>query len=103
MKKLQQICPVARALSIVGERWSLLIIRDLLLSGPKKFAELETSLRGISPNTLSARLKHLEESGVIAKRLYEQYPPRAEYVLTQRGQQLGPVVLALKAWGEQLS
>lgn len=102
MKKLQQICPVARALSIVGERWSLLIIRDLLRTGPKKFAELQASLEGISPNTLSARLKHLEETGVISKRLYEQYPPRAEYVLTDRGRALGPVMLALKHWGETI-
>ncbi|MEQ1717655.1 MAG: helix-turn-helix domain-containing protein [Hyphomicrobium sp.] len=95
-----QVCPVARALSVVGERWSLLIIRDLLRLGPRKFAELEDSLKGISPNTLSARLKHLEDRGVITKRLYEHYPPRAEYVLTERGRQLGPIVLALKKWGE---
>ena len=99
-KDYELICPVARALDIIGERWTLLIIRDLLRLGPRKFADFEASLEGISPNTLSARLKHLEDRGAITKRLYEQYPPRAEYVLTERGRQLGPVLLALKKWGE---
>lgn len=100
VKDIEQICPVARALDVIGERWTLLIIRDLLKFGPRKFADLEESLAGISPNTLSARLKLLESHAVIEKRLYEQYPPRAEYVLTGKGRQLGGVVLALKKWGE---
>ena len=93
-------CPVVRALDVVGERWTLLIIRDLLRQGPRKFADFEQSLAGISPNTLSARLKLLEAKGVVEKRLYEQYPPRAEYLLTEKGKHLGPIVLALKKWGE---
>jgi DNA-binding HxlR family transcriptional regulator len=101
-KNHELICPVARALDVIGERWTLLIIRDLLRLGPRKFADLEASLEGISPNTLSARLKHLEDRGAVMKRLYEHYPPRAEYVLTDRGRQLGPVLLALKKWGEGL-
>lgn len=100
VKNYEQTCPVADALDVVGERWTLLIIRDLLKLGPRKFIDLEESLTGISPNTLSARLKHLETNGVVEKRLYEQYPPRAEYVLTEKGRQLGTVVLALKKWGE---
>lgn len=100
VKNHELICPVARALDVVGERWTLLIIRDLLRLGPRKFVELEGSLLGISPNTLSARLKNLELEGVIDKRLYENYPPRAEYVLTEKGKQLGAVVLSLKKWGE---
>ncbi|MFZ0425477.1 MAG: helix-turn-helix domain-containing protein [Xanthobacteraceae bacterium] len=93
-------CPVARTLDIVGERWTLLVLRDLLREGPRKFQDLEGSLTGIGPNTLSARLKRLEEAGIVERRFYEQHPPRAEYVLTARGRALGPVLLALKKWGE---
>ncbi len=94
-----QNCPVARTLDIIGDRWTILIIRDLLLSGPHKFVDLEQSLQGISPNTLSARLKTLEEAGLIERRFYEQHPPRADYVLTAKGRELGPVLRALKNWG----
>jgi DNA-binding HxlR family transcriptional regulator len=93
-------CPIARTLDIIGERWTILILRDLLLQGPRKFQEFETSLAGISPNTLSARLKRLEESGVVERRFYEQHPPRAEYLLTEKGRALGPVLKALLAWGQ---
>jgi DNA-binding HxlR family transcriptional regulator len=93
-------CPVARALDIVGERWSLLILRDLTLQGPRRFQDLQQSLAGISPNTLSARLKTLEAAGVIARRFYDQHPPRAEYLLTEKGEALRPMLRALRAWGE---
>jgi DNA-binding HxlR family transcriptional regulator len=92
-------CPVARTLDIIGERWSVLILRDLFLNGASRFQDFENSLSGISPNTLSARLKRLEESGVIERRFYEEHPPRAEYVLTAKGRELGPVMKALRAWG----
>ena len=94
-------CPVARTLDIIGERWSLLILRDLLLHGPRKFSDFQTSFGAISPNTLSARLKTLEENGVIERRLYDEHPPRAEYVLTTKGAELKPVLRALRTWGEQ--
>jgi len=94
-------CPVARALDIVGERWALLILRDLVLHGPRRFQDLQTSLMGVSPNTLSARLKTLEEAGVVVRRFYAQHPPRAEYVLTDKGLALRPVLQALRAWGEK--
>jgi DNA-binding HxlR family transcriptional regulator len=93
------ICPVARTLDIIGERWTILILRDLFLHGPRKFVDFEASLAGISPNTLSARLKTLEESDIVERRLYEQHPPRAEYVLTAKGRELGPVLRALREWG----
>jgi DNA-binding HxlR family transcriptional regulator len=96
-----QLCPVALTLDIVGERWTFLILRDLLLHGPRRFHDFEESLRGIGPNTLSARLKTLEEAGVVERRLYEDHPPRAEYSLTEKGRQLGPVVKALRDWGER--
>ena len=92
---------MARALDVVGERWSLLIVRDLVLRGPLRFQELGQRLPGIAPNTLSARLKTLAAQGVIATRLYEQHPPRYEYFLTEKGKALRPVLKALYAWGEQ--
>ncbi len=94
-------CPLARALDIIGERWAVLILRDLFLDGARKFQDFEDSLTGISPNTLSARLKRLEDGGIIERRFYEEHPPRAEYVLTAKGRELGPVMKALRAWGER--
>jgi len=94
-------CPVAAALDIIGERWTLLVVRDLLRLGARRFQDLELSLSGVSPNTLSARLKRLEEAGIVERRFYEEHPPRAEYVLTKKGRALGPIVLALKKWGEK--
>jgi DNA-binding HxlR family transcriptional regulator len=92
---------VARALDVVGERWSLLILRDLNRYGPLRFQDLEWNLPGVAPNTLSARLKALEAQGVIASRLYERHPPRYEYLLTDKGKALAPVLKALYAWGDR--
>jgi len=96
-----QDCPVARALDVIGEKWSLLVLRDLFRQGPLRFQELERGLSGVAPNTLSARLKTLEGQGVIATRLYESHPPRYEYFLTAKGKALGPVLKALYSWGER--
>jgi DNA-binding HxlR family transcriptional regulator len=92
---------LARTLDIVGERWTVLILRDLFLHGPQKFQDFQTSLSGISPNILSARLKRLEEADIIERRFYTEHPPRAEYVLTGKGRELGPVLKALRSWGER--
>jgi len=94
-------CPLARTLDIIGERWAVLILRDLFLEGPRKFQDFEDSLAGISPNTLSARLRRLEEGGIIERRFYAEHPPRAEYLLTAKGRELGPVMKALRTWGER--
>jgi DNA-binding HxlR family transcriptional regulator len=94
-------CPVARALDIIGDSWTILILRDLFLDGPRKFQDFQASLSGISPNTLSTRLKKLEANGIIGRRFYEQHPPRAEYVLTDRGRELRPVMQALRDWGNK--
>jgi DNA-binding HxlR family transcriptional regulator len=99
--KYGQRCPVARALDVIGERWSLLILRDLTRKGPLRFQELENGLPGVAPNTLSARLKTLEAQGVIAARLYEHHPPRYEYFLTEKGEAVRPVLKSLRAWGER--
>jgi len=94
-------CPIARSLAVIGDRWTILILRDLVRFGPRKFQDLQHSLSGISPNTLSLRLKRLEEAGVVERRFYEQHPPRAEYVLTDVGRELRPVLKALFEWGER--
>jgi DNA-binding HxlR family transcriptional regulator len=94
-----QTCPVARALDVIGERWTLLILRDLLRRGPLRFQQFEETLPGIAPNTLSARLKTLEAAGVVTTRLYETHPPRYEYALTEKGEALRPVLKSLYAWG----
>lgn len=93
-------CPVARALDVIGEKWSLLVLRDLFREGPLRFQALQEGLPGIAPNTLSARLKLLEARGVIDMRLYENHPPRYEYFLTDKGRALRPVLKALYNWGE---
>jgi DNA-binding HxlR family transcriptional regulator len=94
-----QKCPVARALDIIGERWTILILRDLFREGPRKFADFEASLAGISATTLSARLKKLEEHDILARRFYAEHPPRAEYLLTDKGRTLGPILKLLLDWG----
>ena len=94
-------CPIARSLDIIGERWTILILRDLVVSGPRKFQDFERSLAGVSPNTLSARLKRLEDAGIVERRFYAQHPPRAEYILTQKGEELRPVLRALLEWGQR--
>ena len=80
----QNSCPVARALDVIGERWSILMLRDLFLQGPRRSQDFQESLAGIAPNTLSARLKVLEAQGVIARRLYNEHPPRLKYHLTEK-------------------
>ena len=97
----QQNCPVARALDVIGERWSILLLRDLFSKGPRRFHDFQESLAGVAPNTLSARLKTLEAQGVIARLLYNEHPPRLEYYLTEKGKGLGPVLKALKKWGDR--
>src|SRR2546423_15672111 len=97
-KRYGQRCPVAKSLERLGERWTRLVIRDLL-SGSRRFQDLETSLDGIAPNVLSERLKILEEHGIVAREFYSEHPPRAAYALTPRGRDLGMVVGALARWG----
>jgi|SRR4029453_17833374 DNA-binding HxlR family transcriptional regulator len=96
----QNHCPVAKTLDVIGERWTLLILRDLFLKGPRRFQDFQDSLK-VAPNILSGRLKNLEASGLIVRRAYSDHPPRLEYQLTAKGQNLGPVLKALKRWGER--
>ena len=96
-------CPVARTLDLIGERWTILILRDLLLQGPRRFQDFQESLAGVAPNTLSARLKTIEAQGLITRHLYSEHPPRLEYRLTEKGKSLGPIVKALRDWGRRLA
>jgi len=97
----QKSCPVARTLDVVGERWTLLVLRDLFLHGPRRYQDLQESLAGVAPNTLSARLKALEEHGFVERKLYNEHPPRLEYHLTEKGRSFGPVMKALRDWGQR--
>ncbi|MFZ3322024.1 MAG: helix-turn-helix domain-containing protein [Usitatibacter sp.] len=93
-------CPVARTLDLIGERWTVLILRDLFLQGPRRFQDFQESLVGIAPNILSARLKDLEANGIVVRQAYSQHPPRLEYHLSEKGRSLRPVLRALRKWGE---
>lgn len=96
----QVVCPVARTADIVSGKWTLLIIRDLT-TGTKRFSELERSLVGISPKTLSERLSSLEREGVLRRRTYAEVPPKVEYSLTEKGQALANVIDAMRAYGKR--
>lgn len=91
-------CPVSRALVALDGKWTILIVRDLL-SGTKRFSELRRSLVGISPKTLTDRLRGLEEHGLVERRIYAEVPPRVEYSLTDAGRTLEPVLVSLARWG----
>jgi DNA-binding HxlR family transcriptional regulator len=93
------VCPVARTAEIISGKWTLLIIRDLT-TGTKRFSELERSLEGISPKTLSERLSELERQGVLSRRTYAEVPPKVEYSLTPKGHALVGVIEAMRAYGK---
>jgi DNA-binding HxlR family transcriptional regulator len=93
-------CPVCRTAEIVCGKWTLLIIRDLA-EGRSRFCELERSLAGISPRTLSLRLRALEEEGVLERQTFPEVPPRVEYVLTEKGRALVPLIESMRAYGRE--
>jgi DNA-binding HxlR family transcriptional regulator len=94
-----QYCPVAATLEVVGERWTLLIIRDVFL-GIRRFDDLQRDL-GVARNVLQARLERLVEEGILVKRPYQERPLRSEYRLTEKGTDLWPVLVALLQWGDR--
>ena len=94
------VCPIARTAEIISGKWTLLIIRDLA-SGVKRFNQLERSLHGISPKTLSERLRSLEEEGVIIRQTFAEVPPRVEYTLTTKGLDLCNVVESMRSYGKR--
>jgi DNA-binding HxlR family transcriptional regulator len=100
-RKYELRCPVARALDVIGDRWTILIVRDLYLYETRRFQDFEPRMRGLTPSVLSARLKELECGGIVSSRPYTEHPPRLEYFLSQKGKELWPILLELKAWGEK--
>lgn len=94
-------CSVVKTLKIVGSKWTILIIRDLL-DGKKRFGELRKSLSGVSPKTLSERLKSLEKEGIATKKIYPEVPPRVEYALTRQGKSLASIIISMKEWGDKI-
>ena len=93
-------CPVCRTADIVCGKWTLLVIRDLA-EGRARFCELERSLAGISPRTLSLRLRALEEEGIVVRQTYPEVPPRVEYALTEKGRALLPIVETMRVYGRE--
>ncbi|MFJ9369651.1 winged helix-turn-helix transcriptional regulator [Nocardia sp. NPDC101769] len=95
-----ELCPVEATLDVLEGKWTILIVRDLL-SGTKRFAELRRSLSGISPKTLTDRLRSLEAAGFVAREAFAEVPPRVQYELTDAGRTLEPVIAAMAAWGRE--
>lgn len=93
------LCPIVQSTDLVGDRWSILIVRELLL-GQTRFQDLQAQT-GATSQMLAARLKRLEADGLVSREAYSQRPPRYEYRLTPKGVQLMPVILALRSWGER--
>jgi DNA-binding HxlR family transcriptional regulator len=93
-------CPVCRTAEVVCGKWTLLMIRDLA-GGSSRFCELERSLEGISPRTLSLRLRALEEEGIVERHTYPEVPPRVEYALTEKGEALVPLIDDMRAYGKR--
>lgn len=99
--KHSKLCPIAKTLEIIGGKWTILIIRDLLKK-PRRFLELQKTIGGANPRTLSARLKDLEEYGIIKKKIYPEIPPHTEYALTKKGLTLSGVLEQMKKWGKKI-
>ncbi len=97
---LDRDCPVSRTAEVISGKWTLLIIRDLADSS-QRFCELERSLAGISPRTLSLRLRALEEQGIVERRTFPEVPPRVEYALTDKGKALAPLIEDMRSYGSR--
>jgi DNA-binding HxlR family transcriptional regulator len=97
---MDETCPVCATAEIVCGKWTLLLVRDLA-EGRSRFCELERSLAGISPRTLSLRLRALEEEGIVERKTYPEVPPRVEYALTEKGRALMPIVEDMREYGRR--
>lgn len=100
MKKELPICPVETTLVLIGEKWKVLILRDLL-NGTKRFGELKASIGSISQKVLTQQLRSMEEDGLVTRKVYAEVPPRVEYSLTKTGASLKPILDSMCDWGEQ--
>jgi DNA-binding HxlR family transcriptional regulator len=97
---MEACCPVTATADILAGKWTILLIRDLA-DGRCRFCELERSLEGISPRTLSLRLRALEEHGIVARRTFPEVPPRVEYSLTEKGRALVPIIEDMRSYGRE--
>ena len=97
---VDETCPVCLTAEIICGKWTLLLVRDLA-EGRSRFSELERSLQGISPRTLSLRLRALEESGIVERHTFPEVPPRVEYALTEKGRALVPIVESMRVYGRE--
>lgn len=93
-------CPVETTLTLIGDKWKVLILRDLL-PGTKRFGELKKSIGGVSQKVLTAQLRDMEENGLVNRKVYAEVPPKVEYSLTDLGHSLKPILDALWNWGEE--
>ena len=100
-KGSRSTCPIANLLDIVGDKWTLLVVRDLLLLNKRRYGEFQNSPEAIPTNILADRLKRLEAAGLVKKEFYQDNPPRAEYFLTRKGADLEPILKAMGKWGKQ--
>ena len=92
-------CTVETTLSLIGDKWKVLILRDLL-TGTKRFGELKKSIGSVSQKVLTAQLRDMEASGLVSRKVYAEVPPRVEYSLTDLGQSLKPILDSMRNWGE---
>lgn len=92
-------CPVETTLTLIGDKWKVLILRDLM-SGTKRFGQLKKSIGNVSQKVLTAQLRAMEESGLLTRKVYAEVPPRVEYTLTETGYSLKPILDAMWSWGE---
>ena len=99
MEKQLPACPVETTLTLIGDKWKILILRDLM-PGTKRFGELKRSIGSVSQKVLTAQLRAMEESGLVIRKVYAEVPPRVEYTLSETGYSLKPILDAMSAWGE---
>ena len=92
-------CPVETTLTLIGDKWKVLILRDLL-PGTKRFGELKKSIGSVSQKVLTAQLRDMDEAGLVSRKVYAEVPPRVEYSLTELGQSLKPILDAMWSWGQ---
>ncbi len=99
-KKQLPACPVETTLMLIGDKWKVLILRDLR-GGTKRFGELKKSVADISQKVLTANLRDMEESGLLTRTVFPEVPPRVEYTLTELGESMSPILDAMEIWGQQ--
>lgn len=99
MEKGLSACPVETTLTLISDKWKVLIIRDLL-PGTKRFGELKKSIGNVSQKVLTAQLRQMEQGGLLTRTVYPEVPPRVEYTLTELGSSLKPILDAMRIWGE---